>query len=264
MHTTNNVAIFCALLRRDLSVMKKSLVGDLIDAAIFMFISVVTFGKLLPIIGLKPSLIAPLYIGSNLIFAISTRGYALAMGMIYKITYEGLGLIGYHLTLPIDKRWLFAEYIIYFVIQTCVITLPVLLLGTSILSTMINLTIYSFPLFLGMYLLTLTFWGTLFIGSAFVYEFKWFQANLWTRRIDFFIVMGSTFYPWDAVHNFSPLVSYVMLLNPITYAMEGMRSALFNTPTSFPLWLCALVLIASIGITSMWLRAGIRKTLDPV
>jgi len=260
----SNSAVFFALLRRDLHVMKKNILGDMIDAMIYMVITLIVFGKLLPLIGMKPAFIAPLYIGSSLFFTLATRGYALAMTIVYKIAFENLGLFGYHLTLPIDRKWLFAEYVTYFVIETCILTLPLLLIGTYILTTFIDLTIYSWPLFLCMYLLMVILFGLFFIGSAFTYSFHWFRANLWPRRIDFFMVFSSTFFPWQAVHNFSPIVSYIMLLNPITYAMEGMRNALFGTPIPIPLWFCMLVMVMSIGICGLWLHAGIRKTIDPI
>lgn len=264
MHMIKNSYVFWALLRRDLTVMKKTLVSDLIDAIIVMILSIITFGKLLPLIGLKPSLIAPLYIGSNLFFIIVSRGYAFALNIIYKITFEGLGILSYQLTLPIDRKWLFAEYVIYFIIETSILTLPLLLIGTFILSTMIPLTIHSWFLFLCMYLLMLIFLGIFFIASAFAYTFDWFKANLWVRRIDFLLVLSSTFFPWQTVYEFSPKLSYLMLLNPVTYAMEGMRAAFFGTPTLLPLWVCFVMLIISIGFVSIWLHTSIRKTLDPI
>lgn len=108
------------------------------------------------------------------------------------------------------------------------------------------------------------FWGIIFIGSAFAYTFDWFKANLWTRRIDFFYVMSSAFFPWQSVYEFSPNIAYIMLLNPITYAMEGMRTALFNTPTPLPLWVCFSMLIFFIIMASFWLHHSIHKRIDPI
>lgn len=260
----NNFRIFCALLWRDLKIMRQTMLGDLMDGAITMAISVITFGKLLPLIGMPIKLIAPLYIGSSLLFNIFGRGYALAMQIVYKIPYEGFGVIGYHMTLPICKWWVFAEYTVFFVIETAILTLPTLVLGTLILNTIIPIPMYSWSLFIGIYLLSLIAWGLFFISCAFVYTFEWFKHNVWTRRLDLLMVFSSAFFPWEMVYNFSPRLSYFFLCNPVTYMVEGMRKALLGTDTFPPFHLVIAVLIASIILCAIRLRHGVIKTLDPV
>jgi ABC-type polysaccharide/polyol phosphate export permease len=80
--------------------------------------------------------------------------------------------------------------------------------------------------------------------------------------MSFLITVGATFYPWYKVLAYSKLIALVMLLNPLTYVCEGMRSVLIGGSDYISWWLCLLVLGMCTIVASWWMVYSVRKKLD--
>ena len=65
---SRNIAIVRALLARDLKVLKHRLQNLIVDGLILMFVTVLVFGYLLPLLGMPTQLIAPIFLGNSLSF----------------------------------------------------------------------------------------------------------------------------------------------------------------------------------------------------
>jgi hypothetical protein len=260
----SNIRIFGALLWRDICVMRQTIVSELIDAFILLVIQLITFGKLFPLIGMPVEFTAPLFIGSGLFYILLTHGWSIAMIISYKIPSEGFGALSYHSTLPLSIWWVFTEYIVYFVLETCIITLPMFFIGLKILHHMVAMPSGDWPILIMVYILTLIFWGTYFFGSAFLYDFEWFRDNLWPRRIELFMSLSSLYFPWSTIYAFSPILGLLTLFSPITVMVEGMRTALLKESASLPLSFCVPVIMLWIVFGVWRLKKGITKRFDPV
>ena len=112
---TNNIAIFLALLTRDLKVLKRRLNSLIIDGLILVSVTVLIFGYLLPLLGMPTTLIAPIFLGNSLSFFLASLGYNFATRMVYDLKFDRF--IDYFLTLPLPKKWLFAYFITSFIIE---------------------------------------------------------------------------------------------------------------------------------------------------
>lgn len=261
----NSVRILKALITRDLYVLKRSLCGDLIDASVLVTIQIITYGYLLPLIGMPAKLIAPLFIGSGLFFIIITRGYAMAMRFAYKAPFEGFGILEYYCTLPLSPWLMLSHYIITFIIETCIITLPIFFIGLKFLPIPITLSFFEWIILLLIYVQALIFWGTYYLATPFLYSFEWFRNNLWPRRLDPIICFSSTFFPWGAVYSTNPAVAALLLISPSTYMIEGLRGALHVTiEPALPLWVCIAIITILIVLCWFRLQRAIIKRLDPV
>jgi hypothetical protein len=261
----SSLYIVKALIVRDLYILRRSLCGDLLDAAILVTIQVMTYGYLLPLIGMPAHLSAPLFVGSGLFFIIITRGYVMAMRFAYKVPFEGFGILEYYLTLPLSPWLMLSHYIITFVIETCIITLPVFFVGLRLLPVPVTLSFVEWVVLISIYLQALVFWGIYYLATPFLYSFAWFRNNLWPRRLDPIICLSSTFFPWGAVYNMNSYIAYLLLISPSTYMVEGLRGALGVTvKPSLPLWLCVTVI--GILIYYCWIRLhkAVIHRLDPV
>ncbi len=261
----SDLRVLCALIKRDLYVLKRSLFGDLIDGTILVTIQVLTYGYLLPLLGMPATLIAPLFVGSGLYFIIVSRGFGMAMRFAYKAPYEGYGILNYYLTLPVSPWVMLGHYIVTFVIETALVTLPVFFIGLRFLPVPISLSLGSWCLLLCIYLQALLFWGIYFLATPFLYKFEWFRKNMWPRRLDPMNIFSSVFFPWGAVYKANSTVAFLLLISPSTYIIEGLRSALgvAVTPT-LPMPVCFLVVTICIILCWWRLKKAIIKKLDPV
>lgn len=257
----SSARIFLALLGRDMLVLQKRLKGLFFDNIILLLANIAMFGYLLPLMGMSPQLVAPLFIGYTVISLIEI-GYSLSISIVHDVKFSKF--IDYHLTLPLSTNWLLAEYITNFVIKASVVTLPLLLCGKLLLGNqfiIVQTHWFSFGL---MYLLSLIFIATLFLFYSFAYEYNWFRFNLWPRRLDPLFLLGSLFTVWKQVYGFSKIVGVLFLCNPLTYIAEGLRATLIGGDAFLPAWLCMIVVSIFIVINWLLLKPAMRKKLDLV
>ncbi len=260
----HNLRIFWALLRRDLYVLRTDKLKDLIiDTCIILGTEYITFVGLFPSIGVPQEKIPSIYLGTIVGMVLFHNGYSFAIQIVYNIPYRGFGITEYHLTLPIQKRWLFAEYIIYYMIEALILSLPLILFGLYFINGHSLAVAGNWFLFLFIYLFILLFFGVFFLSCAFVYNHAWFRENMWARRLSWMICFGPVFFSWEAIRKISPIFANVILINPVTPIMESMRASLLaQSPFNTPVWFLGICFW--IGISIIRLKQGIYKQLDPV
>lgn len=252
---------YLALVRRDLIVIKKRFGGLMINAAIQVGIYVLMFGSLFPIMGMSTAIIAPMILGAQG-REIMHLGMGFGLRILFDLTYSRF--IDYHLTLPLPTWALFAAYMTTYVIETALITLPLLTIGIYLLGAKFVIIHANIPLFMLMYLLTLLFYGGLFLGLSLYYDYSWFMQNLWPRRLTFLITLSPLLTIFKRVESFSPFFAKLMLINPLTYLIEGMRTALIGGTDYLPLSICLPMGIVSVLLSFYFVHIGIKKRLDPV
>lgn len=254
--------IFYALLKRDMRVLKKRLHSLIIDSLILVTIAVLVFGKLLPTMGMPTHLIAPVFLGNSLSFFLASLGYNWALRMSYDLKFDRC--IDYFLMLPLPKPWLFTYYITSFIIEAAIVTLPMATIGIIALGNNFGPINGNFIIFLCMYFLALLFWGLFFLGSSFTYSYQWFRSNMWARRIMPLFALGPAFFTFKTINIIAPVTGKLLLFNPVTYIIEGLRTSLLGGSDYLPLNICLYGSIAAIIVMYVRLSRGIYKELDPV
>jgi hypothetical protein len=245
--------------------MRSTIVTELIDASILLVIQVVTFGKFFPLVGMPQEFIMPLFIGSGLFYILLTRGYSIGMITSYKISSKESELLSYYCTFPAPLWMIFFEQIVFFVIETCIITGPTLCIGLALLRTMVTIPPCNWFLLLIMYIIALIFWGSYFFGSGFIYNFEWFRDSFSIRRLEPLMGFSTLYFPWHAIYKFSPLLGLAVLGNPTTVVVEGMRLAFSTTDTPpFSIWLCIVLAFMWIAYSVWRWKKGIMQQIDPV
>lgn len=258
-----NIRIFLMLLWRDMYVLRSRLRSLLIDSTVLLFTEYITFCGFFPAMGMSQEMIPSIYLGSIVGMVLFEHGFNFAASIVYNIPHQGYGIIEYHLHLPIEKRWLFAEYIVYFMIEILIISLPLITIGLYFANPTGLHVAGNWFIFFGMYLLTLFFFGIFFLSCAFIYEYNWFKENMWARRLTWMFCLGPILFSWQALYALSPIVANIMLINPITFIIEGLRrSLLMQSPIS--LYFCFPVIIFWIVISGIRLTYGIKKQLDSI
>jgi hypothetical protein len=256
--------IMRALLHRDLMALRIKLPGLLLDSLILLCIQVLNFGYFYPFLGLPTDYIAPLFIGTGIVEFLFQSGFAFSDELMEKIPHKHTTIMEYHLTLPLPKWFLFAEYLVYFMIEKIIITLPLILGGIYLLGDRFANATGNGLVFGLMYLLVVFFVGIFFMTMAFMYEYEWFKDNVWSRRLSWFFNFSAIYLLWHVVKNISPFFGIILLCNPFTHAAEGLRSALLGGPLYLPLSITVPTLCIASLICVRLLKSAIIKRLDPV
>lgn len=257
-----NLTIFWALMSRDIKVLKQRLHNVILDGLILMFVTILIFGYLLPILGMPTTLIAPIFLGNSLSFFLAALGYNFATRMVYDLKFNRF--IDYFLTLPLPKRWLFAYFVSSFIIEASIVTLPLITCGIILLGNNFGPINGNFITFLAIYFLFLLFWALFFLGSSFTLSYQWFKNNMWARRIMPLFIVSPAFFTFKKVSIIMPTLGYIMLLNPLTYLVEGLRTALLGGTDYLPLTTCLIGIFVSLIYMALRLHYGLHNQLDPV
>lgn len=256
--------IFCALLRRDFKVFRFKLKDLLIDSGILLTIQVLNFGYFYPFLGLPEEYIAPIFLGTGLVEFLFHQGYTFSETIVHMIPRRGTSLMEYHLTLPLPKMWLFASYIVSFMIERLVTTLPLIIVGTYILQKPFAYAQGSWFVFALVYLFALFFIGMFFLTIAFMYDYEWFRINVWARRLSWFFNMSAIYLLWHAVYKTSPFFGILFLFNPFTHVTEALRAALLGGSTYIPLYVSIPSIMLATMICFILLNKKIYTQIDPV
>jgi hypothetical protein len=255
----NNASVFWALMCRDLIALKKIALSLFLDNVMLLFTSVTIFGYLLPAMGMNTELIGPLFLGQTIISFVQI---AHSIAAVITRDLETSKVNYYQITLPLSQRLLLLRFIIAFVIKSITISIPLLFFGIFLLGNkfvFIKTHILSFAL---MYILVLIFFATLFLLFSFSHNYEWFRWNLWARRIEPLFLFGSVTVVWKQLYLFSKPLGVLFLFNPLTYAIEGLRTTLIGGDGFLPLWVCIPGICVGIAINWLLLVPAMNKKLD--
>jgi hypothetical protein len=211
--------------------------------------------------GMPASFIMPMYIGAAVFISFMIAynyGYTLC------VDKESVKFIEYHLTLPLPKRWLFAEYIAYYCIELFITTFPLFMIGILLLEDGVLLSQASYAYFFTSYLLMILFLVSFFIMWAFLVSLEVFSDNLWSLVLEPTLILSALYVTWKATYAFAPRIAIILLGNPMTYIAEGLRASLLGSTEYISAPLCMiLVFLSCLGLW-LFLGYGVKKSLDPV
>jgi ABC-2 type transport system permease protein len=237
--------VFGALMRRDAHVVVRELPFFLLRTTLQPLMFVTVFGYLLPKMGFVGrgygAALIPGILGVSLAFA-SVQAVALPMVADFGWTRE----IEDRLLAPVPT-WLIAlEKVVAGTIQGVIAALFVLPVARLIMGPIDGLNFAHFALVMAMTLLGAFAFSTfgLLLGTAIKGEQIGLMFGVIVAPMIFF---GCAYYPWKALAA-APVVQVLVLVNPLVYVSEGMRSVL--TPAlphmSLPVVAAALVVISAV------------------
>ncbi len=263
MHSTffDNIRISKALLHKELKALRTGFFDEIIDGIINLVIQVMVMGYMYPLLGMPGSLIGPIYLGT---FAMRVfhLGFTGALKTVFDLKHNRF--IDYQLTLPLPKRWLFGTYVLARSIELVVINGPLIIFGLVLLRSLVDLSQANWLLFGAFFVVNVSYFALFFLAIGYAYEFHWFMNNVWPRRLAPMFCLSAIFFVWADVYAFSPVFGFLFLLNPLTYATEGLRAAMLGSTGFIPVWICTLALVVFAGFTTIFLKRCIYERIDPV
>jgi len=230
--------LFWQLLKTDLLIYKQNIFGQIIDEIIWITFTTIIASYVYPQFGMSKNFGTFFLVGTIVssgvfnIFGASTK----FLGNI-----EGSNPLSYFLTLPIPS-WL--HFIKLAIGQGCIATaktIIILPLGKIILwnrITFANLSIYKFIL---IYFAINFSMGMLIVFMTSLVKNLKSIHSIWSRFLFPLWFLGGAMFTWKAIHNVSPKLAIILLLNPLLHLMEGVRAAVLGQEGYINFWICFLV-----------------------
>ena len=244
--------VFFAILLRDVTVARRELPFFLIRTTLQPILFVIVFGFLLPRMGLVPPRFSTMMIPGIVALSLALsaiQSVALPMVADFGFTKE----IEDRLLAPIPTPLVAIEKIVAGILQGTIAAAFVLPIARVIMGPIPGLTFSHLGLLLLMTIVAGTAFSAmgLFLGTAIPPQ----QIGLmFSVILAPMIMFGCTYYPWSGLRSV-PLMQYVVLIDPLVYVSEGMRSAL--TPTIPHLSLVA-IFAALVAMSVLFLWLGLR------
>lgn len=253
--------LFYWLMRRDLTIFLRDYKGYLFNVIIWIVIDIGVFAYLMPYFGLK------LNFGTFIVAGIiASLGMFEAMhsATLFADDLENDKQVTYDLTLPVSSNLIFIQRATLYTCRMILLSVFVIPLSKLFFWYKIELVHFSFLKFTLIFLSFNIMYG--FFGLWMVSFIKEMEdvRDIWTRIVFPLWFLGGYQFSWQAMYAVAPILSYLALLNPITYAMEGARVAILGQSNFLNFWLClgALAFFAILfGMRGIYL---LRKRLDCV
>jgi ABC-2 type transport system permease protein len=248
-----NWKTFIAMLSRDGHVARRNLVPTLLQNLLQPLLLTFVFGRVLTSSGLMAGAYKNILLPGVMALSMTLSGiWAVAMPLIseFQFTKE----IEDRLLAPIDTGWLAVEKVVAGMIQALFSGLVVIPAAWLTLGSGVNLGNWHPVQFISMCLLMALFsaagglWMGVSVGQTQI-------GLMFSMVITPMIMFGCAYYPWSALNSF-PLLKYLVLINPMVYASEGMRGSMVPQVPHMPA-------VATIGalllIDGALLALGISK-----
>lgn len=260
----HNMRVFLQFFLRDFYVYRRKSWTYIINyCLIYPVINSFFLGYVFPSLYFGPnsSLAATTLFAGTIVANLVVLANLVNIGLLFDL--ENTRYIDYQITL-LSPRLVIVQRILFTSLFTFIILLPFFPIAKLILGSWFVSTNTSWPaLVLIMYLSALccsayTQWYACIIPSSRNLRSYWMRINT------FLIAFAGMFFPWHVMKQFSSLLGYILLLNPLLYITEGLRQAILGSSQYMPLWICCSMLILWTGILTILSWYFFKKRVDHV
>ncbi len=248
-----NFKTFVALLARDARVARRNFLPLILQTLLQPMLLVFIFGRVMTTSGYMPLQYKSLLLPGIMALSMFLSGIqAVAMPLISEFQFSKE--IEDRLLAPIEIEWVAVEKILSGMIQALVAGLVVLPSAWLVMGKGVDLRL-PHPLLFAALCLLIAFLSSsvgLTLGCSIGQTQIGLMFSLVLAPMIFF---GCTYYPWSALARF-PVLQKLVLLNPVVYSSEGLRSALVP---QFPHLSVTAILCALLAFDAAFLAAGLRQ-----
>ncbi len=253
-----NLQTFLAMLARDAHVARRNAVTLLfqtLQPMLFVFV----FGRVMTTSGLMSSQYKALLLPGVIALAMVMSGtWAVTMPLITEFQYTKE--IEDRLLAPIRIEWLAIEKVVAGMVQAFIAGMVVIPAGWLLMGGVAFHDVHVMR-FMGIVLLVSALSATLglVLGCSISQQHVGLMFSMVMAPMIFF---GCTYYPWAALAKF-PILRRVVLINPMVYASEGLRSALLPTyPHLAGFAIIGALLLFDVAFLALGLRQFRRKAIS--
>lgn len=235
----NNVRVLGFFCRRQLYLFFSDFLNTMIDVCTWPALTAAVFGYVFPYMGMDES-----YGSFALIGAVVAVCFYVAFehGIMLINDFDSTRQINFQIGLPVSTPFLIFKNAITLTLDSFLLSAALPFLGKLLLWNRFDMSKFSLSKFFIIFVLlniTFNFFSMCmagFIKSKDILHFR-------VRVIDVLFFSGCFLFPWLKLYQANRFAAYLMLLNPVSYATEGMRHAFFGSQGSLSLEVCAIMLI---------------------
>ncbi len=247
------------LIRADLAVFKQTFFNKLIDISIWVVLTIIVTGYVMPFFGLTHD-----FGVFQLCGIIAAAGlfelYTSAIELVSD--FEGDRIINYNLTLPIPSWMAIISKAAYYFIIYVTLTLLMFPLGKICLWNQLDLTQINYFKFLVIVIFQCIFYACFVLWAASIIANMSKLGSIWSRFIFPMWFMGGFQFSWLALYKAIPLLAYINILNPMIYITEAMRAAVLGQSGYINFYICLLAItFYSLTCFTLGMR-NLKKRLD--
>lgn len=231
--------VFFALTRRDLRAFFKGMYGRIFDNIIIFSTSILLFVYFMPLLGLASNFALMIFSSCFVIFSFfDCVGFA---GLTV-MDIEGDRTIVHSIGAPMPSGLILAQIAISWALRMGLLNLLGIVIGKCLLWERLDLTQVYWGKFAVAYVSIYLMWGFFSLWLAALVRNLSNIGTIYVRVANPMFMFGAYMFPWATAYKVAPWIGYVLLLNPMVYANEALRSSIMGPsgflPFSFAL--CAL------------------------
>lgn len=250
---------FWALIQRDMTVFKGDFLDRIINTITWMSFSTVIFQYILAVKNFPKEYGVFMACGNIIIngFLEIMRNSIVLVGDL-----QGNQALTYELTLPMPHWLAFSRIAVSNTLQSMAISIIILPLSKILLWNDLHLSLVSWHWFIGVFVAANIFYGFFSLCLASMIKNLYQSSNIWNRIIIPMWWSGCFQFSFAMLYGISPIFAKLTLINPMTYACEGMRSAMLNTKEFIPAYWCILALLGFAALVGYIGTYRMMKRLD--
>jgi ABC-2 type transport system permease protein len=256
---------FWGLFLRDFAVLRRQFVAFLIRTIMNPLLFVFVFTYLFPKMGQGFQSSAGVSFGTLIlpgllaigIFIQGIMATALPLSMEIGATRE----IHDRVMSPLPVSWVAMQKIVFSGLQSILAAVVIFPLVYFIPVSPVQIHIYSWPMLIAVLVLASLVSGAvgLFIGTSVQPQHIALMFGIVVVPVSF---LGCVYYPWAAMHNVRWL-QVLVLVNPVVYMSEGLRTTLTPSLPHMPAWVTLLALTVSLVVLGWFgMKGFLRRVLS--
>ncbi len=251
--------VFKNLIRADLVVFKDLFKDKAVDAGIWLILTIVVMGYIMPYFGLQGNF-GPFQLGGVIASVGLFELYGNVVGLVSD--FEGDRTLNYTLTLPIPSWIALASKATYFAIISLLLALVMFPLGKLTLWNQFSLSGVSYVQFFLALNACSIFYGCFTLCAASFISSMTKLGSVWARFIFPMWFMGGFQFSWLSLLSALPFVAYLSLINPMIYITEITRASMLGQTGYINFWICLAAILFFSLVSFMVGIYNLKQRLD--
>lgn len=227
----NYLRIFFALTRRDLRAFTKGIWGRIVDNFILFSTSIILFAYFMPLLGLSQGFAVMIFASCFVIFSFFD---CIGFAGLTVMDIEGDRTIVHSISAPMPSSLTLAQIAVSWALRMGFITLFGIVIGKLLLWDRLDLTQIFWGKFALSYASIYLMWGFFSLWLASLVRRLSNIGTIYVRVANPMFMFGAYLFPWVTAYKVSPWIGYLLLVNPMVYANEAMRSSVMGTEGFLP------------------------------
>ncbi len=234
--------------------------NTLIDSLSWPVLTALIYGYISPTMGLEAG-----YAGFMIVGSVVALAYYVIFGLAYELTMDidSVRTVDFELCLPVRPELIVLKTSVLAAMRAFLMTVPLPFLCKLLLWNTFDLSALSIPKYLLAYGLSCLMIGFFMMAVGGGVELKG-MVHFRVRVVDVVFFSGCFIYSWAKYFEASPILGYLILLNPMTYAMEGVKAATVAHPGHLNFWVCCAVMVGCSVAFYLYALRTWRRRLDYV